>query len=130
LISDNLRSRIDHIVRSAEGSTDAGYQSTIFPVARRVFGGGTKNGTTEEAPDNMDVSSFFLIIGPCMCHFVEVLKADHATAPGDLRVKAVSYGTVTLTRFRASVASHEHRFVMCFRYVREMSSVMTQTHRC
>lgn len=117
LISDNLRGRIDHIVRSAEGSVDAGYQSIIFPVARRVFGGGLKGGTTEEAPDNTDISSFYLIIGPCMCHFVEVLKADHATAPGDLRVKAVSYGTVTLTRFRASVASHEHRFVMCFRYV-------------
>jgi hypothetical protein len=119
LIPDNLRSRIDHIVRSAEGSPDAGLQSIIFPVARRVFGGSVKGGTTEEAPDNTDISSFYLIIGPCMCHFVEVLKADHATAPGDLRVKAVSYGTVTLIRFRASVASHEHRFVMCFRYVQK-----------
>lgn len=117
LISDNLRNRIDHIVRSAEGSTDASYQSIVFPVARRVFGGGQKGSAPEEAPDNTDISSFFLIIGPCMCHFVEVLKADHATSPGDFRVKAVSYGTVTLTRFRASVASHEHRFVMCFRYV-------------
>ncbi|KFG83093.1 leucine rich repeat protein [Metarhizium anisopliae] len=115
LISDNLRSRIDHIVRAAEGSADAGYQSIIFPVARRVFGGGMKGSATEEAPDNSDISSFFLIIGPCMCHFVEVLKADHATPPGDLRVKAISYGTVTLTRFKASVVSHEHRFVMCFR---------------
>ncbi|KHN95101.1 leucine rich repeat protein [Metarhizium album ARSEF 1941] len=115
LISDNLRSRIDHIVRASEGSADAGYQSTIFPVARRVFGGGIKGSTTEDAPDSSDISSFFLIIGPCMCHFVEVLKADHATPPGDLRVKAISYGTVTLTRFKASVVSHEHRFVMCFR---------------
>ncbi|KAG6040421.1 hypothetical protein E4U41_000621 [Claviceps citrina] len=113
LLSDNLRSRIEHIVRSAEGSADAGQQSIIFPVARRVFG--QKSVGAEEAPDNTDISSFFLVIGPCMCHCVEVLKADHATAPGDLRVKAVSYGTVTLTRFRASVASHEHRFVMCFR---------------
>ncbi|KAG6017543.1 hypothetical protein E4U43_000932 [Claviceps pusilla] len=113
LLPDNLRSRIDHIVRSAEGSADAGYQSVIFPVARRVFG--QKSLGAEEAPDNTDISSFFLIIGPCMCHCVEVLKADHATAPGDLRVKAVSYGTVTLTRFKASVACHEHRFVMCFR---------------
>ncbi|OAA43103.1 leucine rich repeat protein [Metarhizium rileyi] len=115
LISDNLRSRIDHIVRAAEGAADAGYQSVIFPVARRVFGGGMKGNGAEEASDSLDISSFFLIIGPCMCHFVEVLKADHATPPGDLRVKAISYGTVTLTRFRASVASHEHRFVMCFR---------------
>ncbi|KAG5984302.1 hypothetical protein E4U55_005365 [Claviceps digitariae] len=113
LLPDNLRSRLDHIVRSAEGSADAGHQSSIFPVARRVFG--QKSVGAEEAPDNTDISSFFLIIGPCMCHCVEVLKADHATAPGDLRVKAVSYGTVTLTRFRASVATHEHRFVMCFR---------------
>ncbi|KAG5937719.1 hypothetical protein E4U53_008148 [Claviceps sorghi] len=113
LLPDNLRSRIDHIIRSAEGSPDAGHQSSIFPVARRVFG--QKSAGAEEAPDNADISSFFLIIGPCMCHCLEVLKADHATAPGDLRVKAVSYGTVTLTRFRASVASHEHRFVMCFR---------------
>ncbi|KAK2592971.1 hypothetical protein QQS21_009338 [Conoideocrella luteorostrata] len=113
LLSDNLKSRIDHIVRSAEGWSDAGCQSIIFPVARRVFG--HKSAGLEESPDNTDISSFFLIIGPCMCHFVEVLKTDHSTAPGDLRVKAVSYGTVTLTRFRASVASHEHRFVMCFR---------------
>ncbi|KAG6259721.1 hypothetical protein E4U24_000036 [Claviceps purpurea] len=113
LLSDNLRSRIDHIVRSAEGSADAGHQSSIFPVVRCAFG--QKSVGAEEASDNTEISSFFLIIGPCMCHFVEVLKADHATAPGDLRVKAVSYGTVTLTRFRASVASHEHRFVMCFR---------------
>lgn len=128
LIADNLRSRIDHLVRSAEGSADVGYQSIIFPVARRVFG--PKSAGVEEAPDNTDISSFFLIIGPCMCHFVEVLKADHFTAPGDLRVKATSYGTVTLTRFRASVASHEHRFIMYFRlpFGRESRVDLASTH--
>jgi hypothetical protein len=50
-----------------------------------------------------------------MCYFVEVLRSDYNTAAGELRVKAMSFGTVSLTRFKASVASYEHRFVMSFR---------------
>lgn len=71
--------------------------------------------TADEAHDNTDSSSFYFVIGPCMCHYFEVLKADHSTAPSDMRVKATSYGTTALTRFKASVASHEQRFIMCFR---------------
>ncbi|KAG6004316.1 hypothetical protein E4U21_001175 [Claviceps maximensis] len=127
LLPDNLRSRIDHIVRTAEGSADAGYQSFIFPVARRVFG--QKSVGAEEAPDNTDISSFFLIIGPCMCHCVEVLKADHATAPGDLRVKAVSYGTVTLTRFRASPFGRETRIDLASSRYRHIIETLTKADR-
>lgn len=114
LIPENLKTRIDHIVRSTEGIDDH-HQNIIFPIARRALGQAQKASSADEAHDSIDSSSFFLVIGPCMCHFVEALKADHSTMPGDLRVKAVSYGTVTLTRFKASVASHQQRFIMCFR---------------
>ncbi|POR37921.1 Uncharacterized protein TPAR_01874 [Tolypocladium paradoxum] len=115
LIPENLKTRINHIVRATEGLMDGASRNLIFPVARRVFGQAQKASAVDEAHDSTDSSSFYFVIGPCMCHFIEVLKADHATLPGDLRVKAVSYGTVTLTRFRASVASQEQRFIMCFR---------------
>lgn len=116
LIPENLKTRINHIVRATEGLMDgAASHNLIFPVARRVFGQAQKASAADEAHDSTDSSSFYFVIGPCMCHLIEVLKADHATLPGDLRVKAVSYGTVTLTRFKASVASHEQRFIMCFR---------------
>ncbi|KAJ6446376.1 leucine rich repeat protein [Purpureocillium lavendulum] len=114
LIPENLKTRINHIVRSVEG-IDGEHHSLVFPVARRVFAQAQRASGTDEAHDHNDSSSFYFVIGPCMCHLVEVLKADYSTLPGDLRVKAVSYGTVTLTRFKASVASHEQRFIMCFR---------------
>ncbi|KYK57827.1 leucine rich repeat protein [Drechmeria coniospora] len=113
LMSENLRTRINHIVRSAEG-IDAS-QSLIFPVARRVSAQAQKASAVDAPHLSTDQTSFYMAIGPCMCHFIEVLKAEHSTLPGDLRVKAMSYGTITLAKFKASVASHEHRFVMCFR---------------
>ena len=115
-IPDNLQTRINHIVASTEPSpTDSGSQNLTFPVARRSVGTVTKASGGEEAQAVADMSSYFLVIGSCMCYFVEVLKADLMTLPGDLRVKATAFGTVTLTRFRASVASNEQRFVMSFR---------------
>lgn len=114
-VPENLKARINHIVRAAEGPMDGAAQNLIFPVARRVFGLTQKASAADESHDNTDSYSFYFVIGPCMCHFIEVLKADHSTPPGDLRVKATSYGTVTLTRFKASVASHEQRFIICFR---------------
>ncbi|KJZ78965.1 hypothetical protein HIM_01738 [Hirsutella minnesotensis 3608] len=114
-VPDNLKARINHIVRANEGLVDEIPQNLIFPVARRVFGLSPKSSTADEGYDSNDSSSFYFVIGPCMCHFVEVLKADYSTLPRDLRVKSTSYGTVTLTRFKASVASHEQRFIMCFR---------------
>ncbi|PHH91376.1 hypothetical protein CDD83_684 [Cordyceps sp. RAO-2017] len=115
LVPENLKARINHIVRATEGLIDETPHNLIFPVARRVFGLTQKASSTDEAHDNTDSSSFYFVIGPCMCHFIEVLKADCSTPPGDLRVKATSYGTVTLTLFKASVASHEQRFIVCFR---------------
>ncbi|PHH77678.1 hypothetical protein CDD80_330 [Ophiocordyceps camponoti-rufipedis] len=115
LIPDNLKARVDHLVRASEGLIDEAPQVFIFPVARRVFGSHQKQSSADDAHDNADSSSFYFVMGPSMCHFVEVLKADHSTPPCDLRVKATAHGTVTLTRFKASVASHEQRFVVCFR---------------
>ena len=117
-LPDNLRDRIDRIVQGVEGQTSQTHQPAIFPVARAVFGSASKSSrlsSGEEVPSNTDTSSYFLVVGPCMCHLIEVLRADHGTPACDLRVKVASYGTVTLTRLRASVASHEHRFIMCFR---------------
>lgn len=118
VIPENLRARINRIVDTTEPTpTEGGTQNLTFPVARRMIGSNQRPGAAEESHYLADSPSFFFVIGPCMCYFIEVLKAEHSTFPGDLRVKARSFGTITLTRFRASVASHEQRFVMNFRYV-------------
>lgn len=118
VIPENLRARINRIVDTTEPTpTEGGTQNLTFPVARRVVGPGQRPGAAEESHYLADSPSFFFVIGPCMCYLIEVLKADHSTFPGDLRVKVRSFGTITMTRFRASVASHEQRFVMNFRYV-------------
>jgi hypothetical protein len=115
-IPDNLKTRINHIVATAESqSPESAAQSLIFPVAKRTIGTSQKPNAAEEAHHITDGSSFYLVIGPCMCYCVEVLKAEYGTPAGELRVKSSSHGTVTLARFRASVASHEQRFVMSFR---------------
>lgn len=118
LIPENLRVRINHIVATTESQLpDGTSQNMIFPVAKRLVGGPQKTNSSEEVVSQIDGSSFYFVIGPYMCYFVEVLKADALTPPSDLRVKSNSFGTVTLTRFKASVASYEQRFLMSFRYV-------------
>lgn len=115
-VPENLRIRIKHLMQAAEDSTDDGSQThPVFPVAKRLVGLVQKGVTPDDTQENTDVSSLYLVIGPCLCYFVEVLKADYTTSPGELRMKSMSFGTVTLTRFRASVASNEQRFMMCFR---------------
>lgn len=112
VLPENLRTRINRIVENTETmTTDGGTQNLTFPVARRHVGNLQKAGSAEDS----DSPSFFFVIGPCMCYFIEVLRAEHHTFAGDLRVKATSFGTVTLTQFRASVATHEQRFVVRFR---------------
>lgn len=131
IIPGNLKTRINHIVAANESmSPDDSPPNLTFPVARRTVGAVHKANTAEDSQHMADVSSFYLVIGPYMCYFIEVLKADHTTLPGELRVKAVSFGTVTLTRFRASVASLEQRFVMCFRspFGRETRLDLASTH--
>ena len=114
-VPENLKTRITHIVASTEPTAaEGGAQNLTFPVARRVPGVLVKPTSAEEANHVVDTSSFYLVIGPCMCYFLEVLKADHMMPAGDLRVKVNPLGTVTLTRFRASVATQEQRFVMKF----------------
>ncbi|PHH76024.1 hypothetical protein CDD82_4165 [Ophiocordyceps australis] len=114
-IPENFKKRVNSLVRQAEGQLGGDGQVLIFPVARRVFGPTQRVSTADDAPENVDSASFYLAIGPCMCHFLELLKTDQTKLPSDLRVKLTSYGTVTMTRFKASVASHEQRFVVCFR---------------
>lgn len=127
IIPENLRARINRIVDTTEpASTEGGTQNLTFPVARRVVGLSQKPGAAEESHYVTDSPSFFFVIGPCMCYFIEVLKADHSTSAGDLRVKARVFGTITLSRFRASVASHEQRFVMSFRYVMLIGTSMSR----
>ncbi|KAM0204621.1 hypothetical protein ACHAPI_000388 [Fusarium lateritium] len=116
LIPSNLKARINHIVETTEIDSNANTSKTVtFPVVKRTIGATQKTKSDEESQHFVDGSSFYIVIGPAMLYFLEVLKADYATAPGDLRVKVQSYGTVSLIRFRASVASHEQRFVMSFR---------------
>ena len=116
VIPDNLKSRISHIVASTEQTVpDGGSQNLTFPVAKRLMGTAYKAAGGEEAAYVADTPSFYLVIGPCMCYLLEVLRADYTTPPSDLRVKVSAFGTVTLTKFRATVASREQRFVMGFR---------------
>lgn len=118
MIPENLKIRINHIVAANEPQQATGStQNLIFPVAKRYIWTSQKATANEETQLQVDGSSFYLVIGPYMCYFLEVLKADHGTAPGDLRIKSTAFGTVTLTRFKASVLSHEQRFVMSFRSV-------------
>jgi hypothetical protein len=115
-VPENLRIRIDHIVANNESQfSNETPQSLIFPVAKRVAGTSHKPNVAEEAQHTADGSNFYFVVGPCMCYLVEVLRAEYGTPAGDLRVKYSHFGTVTLTRFRASVASCEQRFVMSFR---------------
>jgi hypothetical protein len=116
LIPGNLKARINHIVETTEPDSNANASKILtFPVVKRTIGSPQKANSADESQHFVDGSSFYIVIGPAMLYFLEVLKADYATTPGDLRVKVQSYGTVSLIRFRASVASHEQRFVMSFR---------------
>ncbi|KAF5005852.1 hypothetical protein FDECE_7737 [Fusarium decemcellulare] len=116
LIPGNLKARINHIVETTEPDANNSVSKILtFPVVKRTIGAPQKANSAEESQHFVDGPSFYIVIGPCMLYFLEVLKADYATTPGDLRVKVQSFGTVSLIRFRASVASHEQRFVMSFR---------------
>ncbi|KAF4965436.1 hypothetical protein FZEAL_10758 [Fusarium zealandicum] len=116
LVPGNLKARINHIVETTEPDVNSSVSKILtFPVVKRTIGVTQKANSAEESQHFVDGPSFYIVIGPSMLYFLEVLKADHATTPGDLRVKVQSFGTVSLIRFRASVASHEQRFVMSFR---------------
>lgn len=131
LIPDNLKARIKHIVDNTETAASNGSsQNLAFPVAKRTIPLPQKANSTEDTQNLVDSSSFYIVIGPCMCYFLEVLKADFMTSAGDLRVKVQSFGTVTLNRFKASVASQEQRFVMSFRlpFGRETRLELASTH--
>ncbi|KAJ3481675.1 hypothetical protein NLG97_g7762 [Lecanicillium saksenae] len=112
-IPDNVRDRILHIVTATESLPDLG-KVAIFPVVRRVAQ--SPKAPADDSSNSADGGpSFYLAIGQFMCYFVEILRSDHGTSPGDLMAKVLSFGTVTLSRFQASVASHQQTFAMSFR---------------
>ncbi|XWW97621.1 hypothetical protein V2A60_005606 [Cordyceps javanica] len=112
-IPDNVRERIHHIVRSTETANDDS-KITVFPIVRRVSP--SAKAPADDITNSSDGGpSFYLAIGPFLCYIIEVLRSDHATPAGDLMAKVLSFGTVTLSKFQASVATHEQTFVMCFR---------------
>ncbi|QYT01164.1 PH domain-containing protein [Trichoderma simmonsii] len=114
-VPENVKIRITHTMHPTETSDDSASQGVIFPVVKRVVATAQKGAATDESQDVIDTSTYYLAIGPYMCYFIEILKADYSTLPGDLRLKTYEFGTVSLTRFQASVASNEQRFTMCFR---------------
>ncbi|GFP53990.1 hypothetical protein TASIC1_0003036800 [Trichoderma asperellum] len=114
-VPENVKIRINHTVQPAEAPDDNPPQSLIFPVTKRFVTAAQKGATADESQDIIDTATYYLAIGPYLCYFIEILKADYSTLPGDLRLKTSLFGTVSLTRFQASVASHEQRFSMSFR---------------
>ncbi|KAM3454875.1 hypothetical protein MY5147_006824 [Beauveria neobassiana] len=112
-IPDNVRDRIHHTIRSTETVVDES-KTTIFPVVRRNTPS-SKSAAEDTANTSDGGPSFYLAIGPFMYYFIEILRSDHATEPGDLMAKVLTFGTVTLSRFLATVANHRQTFTMCFR---------------
>ncbi|KAL7946194.1 hypothetical protein V8C42DRAFT_352529 [Trichoderma barbatum] len=129
-VPENVKIRINHTMQPTETSTDGAPQSLIFPVTKRVAVAAQKGAAADESQDVIDTSTYYLAIGPYLCYFIEILKADYSTLPGDLRLKTSAFGTVSLIRFQASVASHEQRFTMCFRlpFGRETRLVLASTY--
>lgn len=114
-VPENIKIRINHAMHPAETSDDSAPQSLIFPVAKRYAPAAQKGASADESQDIIDAATYYLAIGPYVCYLVEILKADNSTLPGDLRLKTSDWGTVSLTRFQASVASYEQRFMISFR---------------
>lgn len=114
-VPENIKIRINHAMHPAETSDDSAPQSLIFPVAKRYAPAAQKGASADESQDIIDAATYYLAIGPYVCYLVEILKADNSTLPGDLRLKTSDWGTVSLTRFQALVASYEQRFMISFR---------------
>ncbi|EGX94373.1 leucine rich repeat protein [Cordyceps militaris CM01] len=113
IILENVREKIHQTVRDKETVGDES-KIIIFPVVSRVTSSSKAAGddtiySTDGGP------SSYLVIGPLLCYLIEILKSDHATPSCDLVAKVQSFGTVTLSKFQASVLTPEQTFVMCFR---------------
>lgn len=115
IVPENVKIRINHVMQPADTSDDNDPQRLIFPVAKRFAPAAQKGAAADESQDIIDAATYYLAIGPHVCYLIEILKADYSTLPGDLLMKATDWGTVSLTRFQASVASNEQRFLMSFR---------------
>lgn len=113
-VPENIRARINHIVATTESIPDVS-QVLIFPVVKRTFGPSSRPPVTDDGRNLADLSSYYLAIGPYMCYLVEFLRADITCSPAELRAKVVSFGTVTLSRFKASVATHTQSFIIGYR---------------
>lgn len=114
VIPDNIKSQIRHFVAEAEEVKNDDVKIPIFPVVRRSAA--SPRSPSDEASTSVEGgSSFYLAIGPLMCHLVEIRRLDSLKPTADLNVRVSRFGTVTLARFQASVASHQQTFVMTFR---------------
>lgn len=122
VIFETLRTRINSIVHSTEPVPSESAKIPIFPVVKRVSGNVAKAPLTNDGRVIVDLSSCYLAIGPYMCYVIEVLKTETSRPAAELSTKVASFGTVTLTRFRASVATHTQAFMMAFRLVELLKS--------
>lgn len=113
-VPDNVRHRINHVIHAAEKIRDDAPKLPIFPVVRRA--GTAPKSPADEITNSVDGGpSFYLALGPFNCYLVEILRSDHGTPPSDLMTKVTIYGAVTLSRFQATVATHQQTFSMTFR---------------
>lgn len=110
-----VRDRVYEIVKNTEPVNDDLAKVPIFPVVKRPTGSIPAAPSTDDSRWPIQLSSYYLAIGPYMCYLVEVMQPEPTESPADLRTKSTPFGTVTLTRFRASVATHTQSFIMVFK---------------
>lgn len=114
-VTSNIRDTIHKIVHSTETATDDLNKTAIFPIVKRSTTPMSAAPTTDDCRSPIPLSSYYLAIGPFMCYLVEILQPEPGDFPSELRAKSQTFGTVTLARFRASVATHTQSFIMVFR---------------
>lgn len=86
----------------------------IYPVVPR---GATRRDSVPKSEDkstrSLEGHSFYLAIGANFCFYIEAWKGNNK--PGEVSMKHVSFGLVTLQRFKGNWTSHDERFDITFR---------------
>jgi hypothetical protein len=121
LVPRNVAARIQQHVATVELNT-ADWVLDIFPVVQRAPPRTPANMTTtaaasasDQAKKQRDGSSYYLVMGEFLCYLVRVSKAGIAWKPQDLVLRVLTYGLVSLVRFRATINPRDERFVVSFR---------------
>lgn len=90
------------------------YNLEIYPVIPR---GPTRRDSVPKSEDKSTKSpeghSFYLAIGANLCFYVEAWKGNNK--PGEVVIKHLSFGLVTLQRLKANWTPHEEKFEVTFR---------------